>query len=315
MDKKMLYRYRKVTEHSVDELINDELVISSLDTFNDPFDTTISHHSIDCQKELIGLKLIDEGFKKQYGTEYFSSKEYKDALNFIYEDKFSIFVENFKKCILVGCFSIIPDNPVMWAHYSNQRKGFVIGYYADSINKLIKSDKAKEQSVLMPVSYDGKMYDVTDMIIASINQNTNIIDGQISIDEKAAQSSFNSLMLSCKDETINAFLTKTKEWKYEEEVRIIKVDLQSKGNMHKSVGKCIPSCIILGDKMQLKDRYLLLSIAYNKGIPVYEMRTSFVKNAFGFRINQISKSSIEYFLKKGVYNITFTPARLMKQKD
>lgn len=310
-----LYRYRTVNEHTVRELIRDELVVSSLDTFNDPFDTTVSHHSIDCQKELVGLKLVDEAFKKQYGTEHFSSKEYKDALNMLYEDKFSVFIENFKKCILVGCFSRIPDNPVMWAHYSNQRKGFVIGYDSAFINNLIKDEKKDEQSVLLPVNYDGKVYDATNLIIDSINCNTNIIDGQINMDEKAAQTSFNHSMLNSKDDVIKAFLTKTNQWKYEEEVRIIKADLQSKGNTHRSIGKCKPSCIILGDKMQLRDRYLLLSIAYNKEITVYEIRTSFIKDTFGFRINPINKKSIEHFLKTGTDNYTYNPAHLIEQDD
>jgi len=33
MKDEKLYRYRSVTNHSVSELINDEIVISSLDTF------------------------------------------------------------------------------------------------------------------------------------------------------------------------------------------------------------------------------------------------------------------------------------------
>ena len=51
----------------------------------------------------------------------------------------------------------MPDDPVMWAHYSNQRKGFVVGYDADSINALIESEKADGQLVLAPVNYNGKV--------------------------------------------------------------------------------------------------------------------------------------------------------------
>ena len=57
--------------------------------------------------------------------------------------------------------------------------------------------------------------------------------------------------------------------------------------------------------MDNKDRYLLLSIAKNKGIDVCELKTSYNYNSFGLVPVLIDKESVDFFLKNNKYNIVF----------
>ena len=58
---RLLYRYRKVTNYSIEELINDELVLSSADTFNDSHDMTIGYN----------LETVSEFFIKRHIRKFF----------------------------------------------------------------------------------------------------------------------------------------------------------------------------------------------------------------------------------------------------
>ena len=83
-----LYRYRTVSEHSINELLNDELVLSTLDTFNDPCDATLGFFDIDYHKELICLKAVSESLPKEIGAEYFADENVIRSLKIYYDDHF-----------------------------------------------------------------------------------------------------------------------------------------------------------------------------------------------------------------------------------
>lgn len=147
------------------------------------------------------------------------------------------------------------------------------------------------------------MLDVTKEIVDSINLYTSFDDGLAFTDFKAAQDNFNNLILTNKSRFLKALSTKSKEWEYEKETRLICYDKESSGNCHKSVGKCIPNEIIIGDKVSTKDKYLLYSIAYTKGIDVYQLIILFKKGQFGLMPIPIPKESVKYYLEHGELDI------------
>ena len=67
----LLFRYRTVSEHSIKELLADEIVISSLDTFNDPCDSTIVYTDVDYYDELIALRVVASTIPSINGKSYF----------------------------------------------------------------------------------------------------------------------------------------------------------------------------------------------------------------------------------------------------
>lgn len=297
----ILFRYRTVTDYSIKELLSDDIVISSLDTFNDPCDTKFGFESIDYFKEITAFNKASEAFGDILGAEYFNKPQQKHFLKLYYDSQFSNIIKNFKKHLLVGCFTYEPVNPVMWSHYSDNRCGFVLAYDTNSINTLL-NNKDEENNSLFEVEYNDKTFMVTDDIKDCINSFTKIEIGQINIDMNSAQNMFEQRMLTKPQEYQEAFATKSEEWKYEHEVRFVKYDQSLKGESHISIGKSAPKYIILGDKMSKKDRYLLLSIAKNKRIDVYELCPSFNNSQFGLLLNKVPTESVEYYLKNGYYN-------------
>ena len=297
-----LYRYREVTEYSIKELLGDEVVVSSLDTFNDPCDTKFGFESIDYSNEIAAFNKAGEVFGDFLGKDYFDNPKQKNFLKLYCDSQFSAVIKNFKKHLLVGCFTSVPNNPVMWSHYCDNRKGFVLAYSTNSIKSMLGDLNATENTSLIEVEYNDKTFMVTNDIRDCINSFTILGNGQISFDMESAQRLFEQKMLKKPQEYQEAFVTKSEEWGYEKEVRFIKYDPSLKGDAHILIGKCTPKYIILGDKMSKKDRYLLLSIARNKKIDVYELFPSFNNSQFGLLINKVPEESIDYYLGNGHYN-------------
>lgn len=107
-----------------------------------------------------------------------------------------------------------PKNPLMWAHYGNDHKGFVVGYSTN--DKFLKSNKYN----IIPVE-DG------DVVYA--NTKNRYIFSQTSMSKLhsayLAISGDEGSVLDDKSKSISRkiFLTKHSSWVYEEEVRVVKV--------------------------------------------------------------------------------------------
>ncbi len=125
-----LYRYRECNEYSLGSLFTDKFSFSAPVNFNDPYDVTV---------RIEKKKLIDS--IKAYSKEIDFNNACR-SLTFLFEksDKFemkintiinyytNVLMNVMKSSSLIACMSEKYDNEVMWAHYANSGKGFVLEY-------------------------------------------------------------------------------------------------------------------------------------------------------------------------------------------
>lgn len=122
-------------------------------------------------------------------------------------------LDQFRDSVAILSLTRTPDNPLMWAHYGEEHKGFVIGY--DATDKFLSS---QEYNLIPATSGDvvytntksshfldqDTMRKVNEIYLSSLGRN-NIKDPEtVSLARKI-------------------FLTKHASWVYEEEVRVVKI--------------------------------------------------------------------------------------------
>lgn len=152
---------------------------------------------------------------------------------------------------VIGVFSLTtqPTNILMWSHYSNSHRGFVVGFDTDSLFTDI-------QCTILPVSYQ-KEY-------PSISPGLGTEEGPLEI--------------------YSIYGTKSGLWEYEDEVRMIKMHAAKKTVQYKPESL---KEIILGCKISEKHRDEILDIARNfPNVKVYQAHMS--RTAFELDIQLIS---------------------------
>ncbi len=133
---KKLYRYRKVgnsLSYTLRE-IRGSIWCSFAEYLNDPFD---------------GLNYIEKESFKIYNNHFNNNKK---PIEVIPTDKLWG----------VACFSEVWDNPMMWAHYTNQYKGICIEYSFEILEKAINRKLSqnpinKDDSNNLPIDLDYKL--------------------------------------------------------------------------------------------------------------------------------------------------------------
>lgn len=84
-------------------------------------------------------------------------------------------------------------------------------------------------------------------------------------------------------------------------MRFIGYKKEISNESHVEIGKCVPKVIYIGDRISLKDKHLLLSIAREKDIKVYELMLSYREDQWGLSAVHIDKEMIDSFLKTNSY--------------
>ena len=294
-----IYKYSSV-EDFIRNADDNTIVLSRPSLFNDPFDSNIS---IDEKEINETIKIVDEfgiflkilqiknlpdvfmnvlnNFKIEViDCGYFKSS---NALNTICEriqescgdllkqenakfrNKTIDNLFDLKNKILVSCFSLKNDSLLMWAHYADSHKGVCIEYES-SIDDLFYKVNYQESIEHF------KLYDLSTRIMAKMLQSNNVQFENDWLIQNYGK----------------PFITKSLEWKYEDEVRCLFYEplIQSKyPNIKDKEGKNIegkylynvPSRItkvILGCKIEQEDRNRIIKKCDLLGIPIEEMKTS-----------------------------------------
>lgn len=259
----IIYKYRSWS-NDIDKniLLKNQLFFASPKYFNDPFDCRIpldfflldSAEKIDTYID----KIISVNFDKllQRGVDINKGKEkYRDKLL----NSPDIFQEEFNKLYFTsvdnhfGIFSasVNWDNLLMWSHYANQHKGFCIGINQNKIKVLCKD--IQQSYVYYPKD-----------------------DSFPSINPIESESPFS---------VITQTTTKSNNWDYEEEYRLIML-FYSKIPSDEDRCLIIPndfiSEIIIGLNSSSETKTEIVSIAKRKNIKVYEA----YQEPFKFKINK-----------------------------
>lgn len=275
-----LYKYCKVNESTIDNIINNNVWCRRADLFNDPFDSSVTknisvHH--DKIKEII-IRDFCESFKLEYklvlemvkplslestkmallntlkvsGVDFPQSQidSFNETVQGLLDGTIDIFEdyllrtnEIYQKRVYATCFSENPLSTSMWSHYANDYKGICLEY--DFSNLAITNDIFKN---IHPVRYTDNPVDLTHY------------EGKEHVRK-----------------TLLAALNKSNDWRYEEEWRIV---LENTGS--EDEGKCYqvvqPISIIMGSSISEEDKEKILEISSTKNISVKKIRKDRIKN-------------------------------------
>jgi hypothetical protein len=189
------------------------------------------------------------------------TKKYKDSIKAVLNDEPNNFGEQFFNRAItslgskLGLFSLSRrwNSSLMWAHYTNSHKGFCIGFERNSDYFKTKGNPIDPIFIIQPVIYSENRIKVP-------------VERGVKIDPKVV-------------------LTKSTDWKYEEEERVIALlDLADKTIEAKPYNIClfkIPhktiSEIIVGAKIEDDNLKVIHSFCRKNDIDLYRSRLSDTK--------------------------------------
>lgn len=274
---RFLYKYRPDSDFALENLKTNTIWLNNPSEYNDPFECAeyidisrvtkalFKSKLNDIIDSIPGVSQIPKGIKEKLKfspnpqedlVKYICEKQRikesnheekktirsisKEILEMPFRDKIKDLQETLKVC----SFCESPDNLLMWSHYTNHHKGFCIQYDI-SIN-----DDHSWKSLFYPVIYQSDIYDSTDHMISSIILND-----------------FNNLYpyIAC--------ATKSTEWKYENEWRII--ILLSEAYSRQNFAMNCQTKVYLGSRIEKDYEEKIIDICKSQSISVVKAKTSY----------------------------------------
>lgn len=217
---------QELNELKFEALNNNQIWMSRFDNLNDPYEYKAMY--------LKSNELADKGWPL---------------------DLLDGYLNRMKSIYLISSFTTnLVDNMPMWAHYSNNHKGFCVEY------------NVLNPKLVYPISYEEERFGIASILTGIFNLAHEIESGNI--DESDEDFKFHMTL-------INHFgLIKHNTWKYENEYRILYADLGGS-----RAGTLIPlinvglnvAGIYVGSQCLLDNKDRLSRIAKDIGVKTYEM--------------------------------------------
>lgn len=161
-----LYRYRSLSTHAIDDIINNKITLNSIGEFNDVFDGAIHQYGTmeeieaaaeawwtEMENHRIAAHLPDGLLRRDDIVKpYIEHLKTESRLKFRELDYLGTYV-----C----CFSKENSSTLMWAHYADSNKGLCIEY---DFNKLPIQRGDLLRKSIFPVAYTSEPIDVRDLL-------------------------------------------------------------------------------------------------------------------------------------------------------
>lgn len=276
-----LFRFRPCNTLNFDALLRNQYYASAPSQFNDPFDSFMPTDDSDLEElymqmtDLAGMrKALDETgklpayYQNLWNADLqasISSKlrdisiETLQELQVIAKTKgeqdlarikkeTGRYINHVQNTAWVACFSEDVNSNLMWSHYADYHKGFVLEYDFSSC----KVNKAQLEN-LFPVLYSEEPYNAKDVISWFVLRDNGTI-----------------IPFPDVNYWVKACLFKATEWAYEKEWRILK-QREENAPLYESF-ELIPSAIFYGCRMPSADYNILHTIVKSLGIKEYKMR-------------------------------------------
>ena len=157
----------------------------------------------------------------------------------------------------IACFCVSNNSKLMWAHYADYHKGFLLEYDKETIiDFIIKNHSVK----LFPVIYNNKRYNISNIIrwhlqskiYYNLNFNTSIPIPDIL-------------------HHVKTHIHKAEDWKYEEEWRMIHHIFKTEKNDAYEFKNIRPTAIYYGAKISKINKKILSLFAKKKGIKEFDI--------------------------------------------
>ncbi|WP_166167700.1 DUF2971 domain-containing protein [Acinetobacter sp. SA01] len=245
-----IYRFEPDNCTRIKQLEEGKLYISDPKEFNDPFDFHLDIKDLsDRTFEMDDFqKIIDFIYKNKLIYKYYIlNKNIEKNIEEIFSQnrftpdslpKLCSMIKNHILTFGVQCFSLDCNIPLQWAHYSKSHKGFCIEY------NLRKMDLVSQNNgyAIYDVSYINKLPSIC----------------------------ISEALLTPHQAIGKLLATKTVDWAYEQEIRIINFEKQSQ-SVDMPKGLSIKS-LIAGVNMIDDHLTLLKQVGEKLGVPVYQMK-------------------------------------------
>lgn len=248
-----LYKYREVSSIGLERIItHGELFLSDPTSFNDPFDCRpkISIHASEYKRKryikALAKERLPNATPKELSKEIKSYSKNKNLANpKLLNDMFSKFI---KSCGIY-CLTEVPDDILMWSHYSDSHKGICLQFNPN-----------KELSILW------ENYKIT---YQELYPNVNL------------------MQLHKFDQFINLFAIKSEHWEYEQERRIIKSHYDGGSKIYTFDTELLTG-IILGAKISSNDEKTILDWVSKKKTPTKIYKAKIDGDAYRLNIKGIN---------------------------
>lgn len=277
---KRIYKYRKVSEYSIQNLLDDTVWCSNASDFNDPYDSSLC---FDFDK-IINESLIDSAQTYLKDLDEFQLNE--DVLNEMRNssDPYRTIIQQGASATKTEIDSKMEEQILQVIHNVTQKNivemnkqfnnglqnGYKICSFSERIDSILMWSHYTDYHKGFSVEYDFSGLDITDVrtrFLWPVIYNDNLFDASSFFEEQKRSGKFNNLF------GIIASIHKAKDWEYEYEWRMIVPMSPSDPPMNFSVPK--PIAIYLGSKMEEKRRKEFISIAQKKNISIYEMKLAY----------------------------------------
>lgn len=284
----ILYQYRGLNEFVIRNILNGQLSVSSVGSFNDIYDSTTGvNQSFEYYKILIENELETINDKADDLGLDLPNLATEDAIKYAARNRTlqSRFYNNLGDNIglKASCLSTDYKSILMWSHYANRNRGMCIGYDFNRASDDIKS-------LVFPVSYINEPLDLSDLLYIDNNE-----DCISTIDAAMIISS----------------ICKNKVWNYEKEWRFLfclkdnntylNVNIEISPSMI-ILGSCFFQNFFLGSGKEYGLFNQLLPFIEEKQIPVYICKPK--HKAYELDISRIDLNFTNNLLKRSLSNST-----------
>ncbi len=264
----VLYKYRffDTSGYYLKVLEEAQLWFTSAREFNDPFDSSLSFQFDDKPKG-IQKEWIENVLKRQFPLLNRQERQSltRQHLRGIkndpgYSERFikKLVEDNYNS---FGICSLTPakDDLLMWAHYSDNHRGFCVGI-----------DTSRLLELQLSLATEGPLLSLQKVIYS---------------DEIPMINFFESMISDHRDQdTLTLLCTKSTHWSYEQEFRLIYWD---KVNTALTIGHDAIVEVVLGCRIRDEDKEKILSILEEKQCSAVVYKAEKHKSVFGLHLERI----------------------------
>ena len=304
---KKLYRFKTVSERSLNQLYYDELGFSPCNTLNDDFEARIYYnkkelynwldsiladkHESELHGHIMNMSQIPQEYQSiipnvEYHLNIYKSiskETFHDVLNHLVSGLFNnldatldVITENVQRTTKIACFTEKIYSDMMWGQYACNATGFALEYEFGSNNCILYNDKQETGYNtwlnIFPIIYGNQRTDTT-LYAKYLYQIKILQKAMLSNGTKVDMGKINNIF-PCPDEFMITKLAikKSNDWKREKEWRMFLVS-NNPGLVSQQYPSVTykPSAVYLGRKISDINKKIIIDIAKEKQIPVYRM--------------------------------------------
>ena len=278
-DGNYIFRYRKASNNDILALEKNRLYFSTPQNFNDPYDNRIY---ADTKKIKNNVRNNIEGNMDQYLEDFrlidpiagsiayalWNSNQGKGMITGFQShvgETVNLVKESVRANAKVICFSEVYNAMLMWSHYANDHKGFLLVFSKKQIKEAecfsLEGVEIANKVRLEKVDYVTEQMDLSEDVEDYVRYEMMPTMGDVEKrNGKIGQTKLRMFVSQ-----------KSKEWEEEREWRLMPrtIDLQEPSPL--GFIKCVPAALVLGTYCDKKDSERIIAIAKNTGIPMFRM--------------------------------------------